>query len=141
MRMKNMILSLLVVLLAMPAVASADVAIIVNRDNANPVDEQFAAKAFLGNVARWPSRGPVKVVELPDDNPSSVALFAKLLRKSPAAVRDIWAANYFTGKSSPPKEAASDAEVKRLVAADKNAIGYINAAAVDSSVKAVLTIK
>ena len=42
-------------------------------------------------------------------------------------------------KAQALKEMASDAEVKKFVAANANAVGYIDKGAVDGSVKAVLT--
>jgi ABC-type phosphate transport system substrate-binding protein len=138
---RNALLLLLAIFLALPALAAADVAIIVNKDNPNPVTEQFAQKAFLGSVARWPSRAGITVVDLPEQHPATQLLYARLLHKTTSEVRDIWGQNYFTGRSAMPKEVPSDAEAKRLVAGNKNAIGYIDAGAVDSSVKVVLTIR
>lgn len=132
---------MLAVSLALPNAVCADVAIIVNKANSNPVDSQFASKAFLGSATRWPSRKPVKVLELPEENQATLQLYSKLLHKTPAAVRDIWAASYFTGKALPPKQVANDAEMKKIVAAEQNAIGFIDAGSVDDTVKAVLTIK
>jgi ABC-type phosphate transport system substrate-binding protein len=46
----------------------------------------------------------------------------------------------FSGKATPPKELGSAAEVKKFVAANPDAIGYIEKSAVDGSVKVVLTV-
>jgi ABC-type phosphate transport system substrate-binding protein len=43
----------------------------------------------------------------------------------------------FTGKGTPPKQSGSDADVKALIAKNPNMIGYIDASAVDGSVKVV----
>ena len=51
-----------------------------------------------------------------------------------------WAKQMFSGNGSPPRELASSADVKRAVAADPTAIGYVEKGAVDSSVKSVLTL-
>ncbi len=137
----NFLLLLLGLLLVLPALATADTAVIVNSANTNQVDEQFIQKAFLGSVGRWPSRANIVLVELPETSPETIHFYNKILHKSPTAVRDIWAANYFTGKASPPKQGATDDEVKRLVAANKNAIGFINSGSVDGSVKVIYTVK
>lgn len=137
----TILLLLLGLLLVLPALAAADVAVIVNPANTNQVDEQFIQKAFLGSVGRWPSRANVVLVELPETSADTIHFYTKMLRKSPAAVRDIWAANYFTGKASPPKQGATDDDVKRQVAANKNAIGFINSNSVDGSVKVIYTVR
>jgi ABC-type phosphate transport system substrate-binding protein len=47
----------------------------------------------------------------------------------------------FTGKATPPKALPSSADVVKAVAADPNAIGYVEKAAVDDTVKVVLEVK
>jgi ABC-type phosphate transport system substrate-binding protein len=61
-----------------------------------------------------------------------------VLGKTVGNVKAIWAQLVFSGRALPPKQAASDDEVKKLVAGNKNAIGYIKASSVDDSVKAVI---
>jgi ABC-type phosphate transport system substrate-binding protein len=46
----------------------------------------------------------------------------------------------FSGKSTPLTELASSVDVKGFVAANPNAIGYLEKSAVDGSVKVVLTV-
>jgi len=46
----------------------------------------------------------------------------------------------FTGKGQPPIMLPNAAEVKKAVATDPKAIGYIEKSAVDASVKVVLTL-
>ena len=47
----------------------------------------------------------------------------------------------FSGKAQMPKEAANPAEVKKLLDANPNAIGYLEKSAVDSSVKVLLSVE
>jgi hypothetical protein len=46
----------------------------------------------------------------------------------------------FTGSGLPPKELPDDAAVKKAVAADPKAVGYISKSNVDSTVKVVLEL-
>ncbi len=61
--------------------------------------------------------------------------------KHVVAVSAELAENFFLGKSYDLEgvDLPSDAEAKKFVAANPNAIGYIDKAAVDGSVKVVLT--
>ena len=52
-----------------------------------------------------------------------------------------WSKLVFTGKGTPPAELANEAAVLSHVAANPDAIGYVDAASVDGSVKVVLTIE
>ncbi|HET6787710.1 MAG TPA: hypothetical protein VFH49_07100, partial [Aquabacterium sp.] len=55
-------------------------------------------------------------------------------------IKATWSRIVFSGKGQAPKELPDAAAVKKAVAADPKAIGYIDKAAVDGSVKAVLTL-
>jgi hypothetical protein len=46
----------------------------------------------------------------------------------------------FSGKGQAPKELADNAAVKKAVATDPKAVGYIDKSAVDGSVKVVSTL-
>ncbi len=63
----------------------------------------------------------------------------KVLGKSSSQLKAYWAKLVFTGKGTPPKQINSDAEMIKLVAANPNLIGFVNAASVDDSVKVAAT--
>ena len=50
----------------------------------------------------------------------------------------VWSQMMFSGQSLPPKQVASDDEMKKMVSANVNAIGYIKASSLDDSVKVVI---
>ena len=52
-------------------------------------------------------------------------------------MRAIWLQNIFSGNGLPPKIASPDAAVKLLVVNNRNAIGYILASQVDSTVRVI----
>ena len=62
----------------------------------------------------------------------------KVTGKDAAQMKAYWSQLMFTGKAQKPKKVAGDDAVKKAVAATPGAIGYIDAAAVDASVKVVL---
>ena len=57
--------------------------------------------------------------------------------EAPQQLKAYWAKLVFTGQGTPPKEVDNDAAVLKLVAENPNIIGYIDAAAVNSSVRVV----
>jgi hypothetical protein len=65
--------------------------------------------------------------------------YKKVADKEAAQARAVWAKLVFTGKATLPKEVAASADVKKAVAADPKAIGYIEKSAIDATVKVVLT--
>ncbi|MFC3375084.1 hypothetical protein ACFOLJ_04110 [Rugamonas sp. CCM 8940] len=126
---------LLTALLGTTLSASAETVVIVSQKN--PATRMFSEQAsqfFLGKSAMF----------TPVDQAESSAIRAdfyhKVADKDPAQVKAIWSKLVFTGKATPPKEYSSDAEVKKAVAADPKAIGYINKNSVDDSVKVILSL-
>jgi hypothetical protein len=55
-------------------------------------------------------------------------------------IKAVWSRLTFTGQGRPPKELADAVAVKKAVAADPRAIGYIDKADLDASVTVVLTL-
>ncbi len=116
--------------LAVPAWAQS-VAVIVNPARGAVSADQIS-NVFLGKSA------DLTGVDLPDGNAVRNAFYQKVTGKDGAQLKAYWAKLVFTGKAQPLKEVGSDAEVKKFVAANANAIGYIDKSAVDGSVKVVL---
>ncbi len=117
---------------ALPALAQS-VAVIVNPEHGGGLSAEQVSNIFLGKSS------DLTGLDLPDGNAVRDAFYQKVTGKDGAQLKAYWAKLVFTGKAQPLKEMANDAEVKKFVAANPNAIGYIDKAAVDASVKVVLT--
>ena len=126
--------ALLVATATAASVASAEVVVVVHPSNAAAsMTSAQVADVFLGK----------STVLSPVDQPESSAIrgefYQKVTGKDAAQVKALWTRLIFTGKATPPKEVASSADVKKAVAADPKAVGYIEKGAVDASVKVVFT--
>jgi ABC-type phosphate transport system substrate-binding protein len=117
-----------------PACAD-EVVVIVNKGNPNVVDIDFVRRVYTGSLKGWPDGSPVLVFDQSEDTETREVFSNIMLRKSMANLRAIWSQNIFTGKGLPPKLASPDTEMKRIVAAERNAIGYIRRSQLDDSVK------
>lgn len=115
--------------------AHADTAVIVHPKSAltHLLAEQ-AAQIFLGKSTR------LTPVDLADNSAIRADFYQKVAGKDQDQVKAIWSKIVFTGKGFPPKEYNTNAEVKRAIAADPGAIGYIDKAAVDDTVRVVLIL-
>ena len=129
-------------LMGLSQLASAQVAVIVNPKSpiASMTPEQVTA-IFLGKSNTLPSGGTAAPVDLPESSSVHDQFYSKGTGRSSAQVKATWARLTFSGKASPPKELSTAADVKKYVAGNPDAIGYIEKSAVDSTVKAVLTIE
>jgi len=131
-----------VALLTLAQAASAQVAVIVNHKSplASMTPEQAAA-IFLGKTSTLPSGQTAVPADLPESDKGREIFYSKAAGKSPAQVKATWARLTFSGKATPPKEVPTAADVKKHVAANPDAIGYIEKSAVDNTVKVVLTVE
>jgi len=117
------------------SVFATEIVVIVNPKN--PATRMFSEQAgqfFLGKSTLFT---PVEHT----DGPLRIEFYKKVLDKDSTQVKAIWSKLVFTGKGMAPKEQASSAEVKKAVAADVSAIGYIEKSAVDDTVKVILTVQ
>ncbi len=119
------------------AVATAEVAVVVHPSNAASLDQAEISRLFTGRGTTFSSGSKATPLNLAESAPARAEFDSKVLGKSSSQMKAYWSKLVFTGKGTPPKELASDADVKAAVAADASAIGYIDAASVDASVKVV----
>jgi ABC-type phosphate transport system substrate-binding protein len=134
--MKRVLSSLLAAaLVAATLPVAAETVVIVNKDN--PATRMFSEQAsqfFLGKSAMFTP------IDQAEGSKIRADFYQKIADKDPAQVKAIWSKLVFTGKATPPKEFKSNAEVKKAVADDPKAIGYIDKSAADDSVKIILTL-
>lgn len=117
--------------------AAAEVAVIVHPSNNASLDQAEITRLFTGRGATFSSGAKATPLNLADSAPVRGEFDSKVLGKSSSQMKAYWSKLVFTGKGTPPKELASVADVKAAVAADASAIGYIDAASVDATVKVV----
>jgi ABC-type phosphate transport system substrate-binding protein len=135
--MKTIIASVMAAgLLAGSAASAAEIAVIVNPKNpATRMFSEQAAQFFIGKSSLFTP------IEHNEGSSLRSEFYQKVLNKDPATVKSIWSKLVFTGKGTMPKEYGSSADVKKAVANDVSAIGYIEKSAVDDSVKVILTVQ
>lgn len=140
--MKNKLrLSLSVLALAAAGLAQAQVAVIVNPKNATAaMTADQVAGIFLGKSNTLPGGATAAALDQPESAAVREQFYTKVTGKQAAQVKAAWSRLVFSGKATPPKELASSAEIKKFVAANADAIGYIEKSAVDGSVKVVLSV-
>ena len=118
----------------------AQVAVVVNpKSPLTALTADQVSGIFLGKSNTLPSGGTALPTDLPDSAPAHDLFYTKVTGKSSAQVKAAWSRLVFSGKATPPKELATAADVKKFVAANPDAIGYIEKSAVDSSVKVVFS--
>lgn len=116
----------------------ADVAVIVHPSSTvTSLSEDDVARLFLGKAKSFPGGGVAVPVNQNEGSAARDKFNESICKKNASQYKAYWSQLVFTGKGTPPKDAGDDAAVKALVAANPNMIGYINADALDASVKVV----
>jgi len=119
--------------LAAPIIRAEDIVVIVN-PAAKPISKEQIADLYLGRSGGL----------TPVDQPVGSAIYAEFYKKATgrdiAQVKALWSRILFTGRGLPPKQLPDSAAVKQAVAANPNAVGYIEKSAVDASVKVALPL-
>lgn len=136
-------LQLALAALALAASARAEVVVVVVHPR-NPVATLTAkqvAQIYTGAATTFPDGAAAAPIDQVEASPAREEFFAKVLEKTNAQYKAIWSRLIFSGKAAGPKTAGSSAEVKKMVAADPSAIGFVERSALDDSVKAVLSAK
>jgi ABC-type phosphate transport system substrate-binding protein len=120
--------------------ARADEALVVIIHPANPhrIDRAYLIAVYTGRTKGWPDGSPVFPLDQLEGSDLREAFYRQYIGRSVANMRALWAQNIFSGKGLPPKVASPDGEMKRIVATNRNAIGYIRASEVDDSVRVLL---
>ncbi len=113
------------------------IVVIMNRDNSNIVDLAYINKIYSGALKAWPDGSPVFALDLAEESDLRSQFSTQVLNRSVANMRAIWSQNIFTGKGFPPKVVSLDTEMRRLVATNRNAVGYIRSSQLDASVKVI----
>jgi ABC-type phosphate transport system substrate-binding protein len=124
-----------------PAGAADLVVIVSARNPVTALRPEQVAAIFLGQSARFPDGAEA----VPYDMRLGAALrdefYARVTNKTPALLKAHWSKMVFTGRGQPPAELSDSAAVRRKVAEDPDAIGYIERSALDASVHAVLVVQ
>ncbi len=115
----------------------AEVAVVVGANspigNASSDD---VVKIFLGKKKDHNGTAVVPVDQA-EGNGARDEFYDKIVSKSASQLKSYWSRLIFTGKGQAPQVVGGDTDVKGMVASNPNMIGYIDAGAVDSTVKVI----
>ncbi len=120
------------------SLAFADVAVIVNPASAGASEEEVQ-RIFLGKKDSFSDGSKATPYYLVEGAAEREVFDTQALGKSSSQIKAYWSKLVFTGKGTPPEELASSQSAKEKVAANKDAIAYVDASVVDDSVKVIAT--
>lgn len=138
MRIRLLGASVAVAMTAFAAIAQdARIAVIVHPERHASLSVDELAQIYLRRKRLWGDGDPIVPLNLASGMALRARFSQRVLRQSEARLADYWNRRYFDGLM-PPATLASTAAVRRYVAADPGAIGYVPAAEADPSVRVIL---
>jgi ABC-type phosphate transport system substrate-binding protein len=93
---------------------------------------------FLGRIKHLPSGTPAVVL---DTKSLRADFYRALVNREMNEISAYWARLKFSGRTQPPEQIDDAESVLKRVAAERGAIGYIDAARVDKRVRVVLLLE
>lgn len=120
--------------LSAATLANAEVAVIVNAGASASPSQSDVANIFLGK------NKSLKGVDQKDWNATKEKFYTAVTSKNEAQLKSYWSGLVFTGKGQPLPTVAGDADVVAKDAAEADAIGYVDKAAVTDKVKVLFTL-
>lgn len=107
---------------------------------ASPVAEisrRHLADLYLGRTTRFPNGEPAEPIDQEKASAARADFYQRYLGRSLAEIKAHWSRLIFTGRGRPPRDVPSGEDVRRLVAENPGAIGYIERRLVDGSVRII----
>jgi len=126
----------LALLLLAPARAEErdPIAVIVHPERRADLSIDDVAQIYLRRKRFWSDGSPVVPLNLSSTDPLRQRFSRVVLRQDAQRLAEYWNRQYFYGVF-PPATLASAEAMRRYVAADPNAIGYVPSSLVDDSVR------
>lgn len=136
--MKKLSLLFVACLMASPF-ALAEVVIIGHPSGPDSISSNQVRDLYLNRSQALPDGQNAMPFELPEGNATRAEFHDKVTGRNDAQLKAFWSQQVFTGRGQPPAEAGNAPAMKAQVASTPGAIGYIDSADVDDSVKVILT--
>ncbi len=132
-------LPLLLAMSTVTARAHADVVVIVSaKSPITSLTAEQTARIFLGKVSNFPDEGDAVPIDQAEGSAIRDEFYSKVVHKNSSQLSAYWAKVIFTGDGRPPEKLESNVAVRKAVANNPNAIGYIDKNAVNRSVRVIL---
>ena len=120
------------------ATASADVVAVVSSQSAvSNLTRSQVSDIFLGKARRFPNGVAAVPIDQAVGSAAREEFYETFASKSPAQLKAHWSKIIFTGRGQPPAAISDSTELKKRIAADPTAIGYLDRTQLDASVREI----
>lgn len=137
-----LVLALVLTILAPSRIAGQEVrvAVIIHPKRHAELSIEEVAQIYLRRKRFWDDGSAIVPLNLPSGTSLRARFSGRVLYQTEPRLADYWNRQYFYG-ILPPATLASTEAVRRYVASDPNAIGYVPVSEIDGSVRVVLHLE
>lgn len=133
MKLRNTLLQFATLLALSTPIWAANV-VVIGHPAAAALTKDQVADVYLGKSQAFTP------FDQAESNPIYAEFYQKATGRDMSQIKSTWSRIVFSGKGQPPKQMSDANAVKKAVAADPKAIGYIEKSAADGSVKVLLDL-
>ena len=129
----------LIALLSYAAPVMAEPVVVVNaRNGVGQLSQDEVINIFLGRYRRFPGGAAAIPIDQPESTPLRAEFYRKLVNKDLNQINAYWSRLIFSGKTSPPKQAANTVEAIQLMLSHTGGIAYLERDQVDSRFRIIM---
>jgi hypothetical protein len=124
------------------AFSRADLVLVVNpRSGVETMSRSEAINIFMGRFRQLPSGILAEPIDQPDGSPEKRMFYRLLVNKDLSDIRAYWTRLVFSGKTRPPRQSDSSAEIGNWLADHVGAVAYMERGQVDHRARIVLELE
>jgi ABC-type phosphate transport system substrate-binding protein len=123
-------------LTATPAMADV-VAVVSSKSAVMTLSKSQVIDIFLAKSVRFPDGSAAVPIDQTEGAAARDEFYGNFSGKSAAQLKAYWSKIIFTGRGQPPKAVSSSDEIKKLLAQNPSAIGYLERSLVDNGLRIV----
>ncbi|MBR8845192.1 MULTISPECIES: hypothetical protein [Pseudoalteromonas] len=128
-------------LISYPISATADIAVIVNKDNPiESISQRQLIDMYMGKYVAFPNGDMAVTYDYEKSHPLRGPFFLALTGRNESQINAYWSRIKFSGKVSPPQSFSSPSTILENIRNTPNAIGYVPADFVTGDVKVIYQI-
>lgn len=118
--------------------AMAEIVVVVSSHSSiTALSKSQVADIFLGKTRRYPNGAIAVPIDQAEGSAAREEFYMDVAARTPAQLKSYWSKIIFTGRGQPPPVVSNDGELKKRIAGNPAAIGYIDRRFVDASIREV----
>jgi len=137
--MKALLTTFFIVLTSLGTGVMAEPVVVVNAESSTPALSQAQViDIFLGRYRSFPNGGTATPIDQPESSALKADFYRKLVNKELNDINAYWARLIFSGRTSPPLQAANTMDVPALLARQAGGVAYMERNQVDKRFRIVM---